>query len=60
MPKQINPKQLLVEGKNDRHVIWALCGIYQLPQTFSVEIAQERGTEGIEALLSGLPARIEE
>ncbi|NEP45205.1 MAG: hypothetical protein F6K35_40695 [Okeania sp. SIO2H7] len=60
MSKKTNPKQLLVEGKNDRHVIWALCGIYQLPQTFSVEIAEERGTEGIEALLGGLPSRIEE
>jgi hypothetical protein len=60
MSKKTNSKQLLVEGKNDRHVIWALCGIYQLPQTFSVEIAEERGTEGIEALLGGLPSRIEE
>jgi hypothetical protein len=30
----------LVEGKNDRHVIWALCQQYQLPETFSVEVPQ--------------------
>jgi len=24
-PSQRKPQQLLVEGKNDRHVIWALC-----------------------------------
>jgi hypothetical protein len=35
MPKRPKPRQLLVEGKNDRHVIWALCNQYQLPETFS-------------------------
>ena len=60
MPKKTKPHQLLVEGKNDRHVIWALCNQYQLPETFSVEVAEEKGTEGIEALLAGLPARIDE
>ncbi len=60
MPKKPKPHQLLVEGKNDRHVIWALCNQYQLPETFSVEVAEEKGTEGIEALLAGLPARIDE
>lgn len=60
MPKKTKPRQLLVEGKNDRHVIWALCNQYQLPETFSVEVPEEEGTEGIEALLAGLPARIDE
>lgn len=60
MPKKTNPRQLLVEGKNDRHVIWALCNQYQLPETFSVEVAEEDGTEGIEVLLAGLPARLDE
>ncbi len=60
MPKKPKPRQLLVEGKNDRHVIWALCNQYQLPETFSVEVPEEDGTEGIEALLAGLPARIDE
>ena len=35
-PPKPKPQQLLVEGKNDRHVIWALCEQYQLPETFSV------------------------
>jgi hypothetical protein len=60
MPKKPKPRQLLVEGKNDRHVIWALCNQYQLPETFSVEVPEEDGTEGIEALLAGLPARLDE
>ncbi len=59
MPKKITPRQLLVEGKNDRHVIWALCKQYNLPETFSVEVPQG-GTEGIEALLEGLPAMLRE
>lgn len=57
-PPQSKPQQLLVEGKNDRHVIWALCQQYQLPETFSVEVPQEEGTEGVEALLNGLPERL--
>jgi hypothetical protein len=60
MPKKPKPCQLLVEGKNDQHVIWALCNQYQLPETFSVEVPEEDGTEGIEALLAGLPARLDE
>jgi len=50
-PPQPKPQQLLVEGKNDPHVIWALCAQYQLPETFSVEVPEEGGTEGVEALL---------
>ena len=60
MPKKPKPRQLLVEGKNDRHVIWALCNQYQLPETFSLVVPEEDGTEGIEALLAGLPARLDE
>src|SRR4028118_1848043 len=63
MPKarklpQPKPQQLLVEGNNDRHVIWALCQQYELPETFSVEVPQEEGTEGVDALLNGLPERL--
>ncbi len=47
---------LLVEGKNDQHVIWALCQQHQLPETFSVETPRSR--EGIEALLEVLPVRL--
>jgi len=48
---------LLVEGKNDPHVIRALCQMYQLPQTFTAETPTE--TEGgIELLLKELPTRL--
>lgn len=57
MSRKINSQQLLVEGKNDRHVIWALCNYYQLPENFSVEVP-EGGTEGIEALLDGLTFKL--
>lgn len=65
MPKSRKPskpksQQLLVEGKDDRHVIWALCEQHQLPETFSVEVPQEDDDPGIEALLSGLSARLKE
>jgi hypothetical protein len=56
------PKQLLVEGKNDRHVIWALCEQYQLPEEFSVEVPEEDGVDqqGIDVLLRGLPDRLKQ
>ena len=67
MPKKKKPKprQLLVEGKNDRHVIWALCVKYQVPETFSVEIvvdddAEDRETQGIEELLNDIPLVLRE
>ena len=49
---------LLVEGRNDQHVIWALCKQYQVPQSFSVQTPEDREKEGIEALLEGLPLRL--
>jgi hypothetical protein len=58
--KSSNPKQLLVEGKNDQHVIWALCKQYDLPKDFSVELPNTEETDGIEALLDGLPAKLKE
>ncbi len=56
------PKQLLVEGKNDRHVIWALCQQCQLPDDFSVEVPEENGVDqqGIDVLLRGLPDRLKQ
>lgn len=41
---------LLVEGDDDRHVVWALCQAHDLPEGFAVE-----GKGGITPLLSGLP-----
>jgi hypothetical protein len=64
MPKarKSTPKsqQLLVEGTGDRHVIWALCQHHQLPETFSVEVPEEMGGQGIEILLNGLPERLKD
>jgi hypothetical protein len=48
---------LLVEGKNDQHVIWALCEQYHIPETFDVIVP---GAGGLEAVLADLPARIDE
>ena len=53
------PNQLLVEGKNDQHVIWALCEQYNIPETFKVQLP-EQGTEGVEALLEGLLLKLKE
>ncbi|HYW11930.1 MAG TPA: DUF3226 domain-containing protein [Longimicrobium sp.] len=39
-------RRLLVEGKDDKHVVWGLCESYGMPQTFDVEDA-----EGIDPLL---------
>ena len=49
---------LLVEGKNDQHVIWALCEIYQISETFDVIVPKEDG--GIEAVLADIPIRLRE
>lgn len=53
-PPQPKPQQLLVEGKNDLHVIWALCEQHKLPETFSVEVPLEEYGQGIEVLLAEL------
>ncbi|HST60304.1 MAG TPA: DUF3226 domain-containing protein, partial [Longimicrobium sp.] len=39
-------RRLLVEGKDDKHVVWGLCESYGVPQSFDVEDA-----EGIDPLL---------
>ena len=55
MPSKPKPKQLIVEGKNDQHVIWALCLRHNLPDNFSVEVVPEGG---VDALLDGIPVRL--
>ncbi|MCB9078208.1 MAG: hypothetical protein H6631_11485 [Anaerolineaceae bacterium] len=57
MPGSIGTAQLLVEGNNDRHVIWALCEQHSVPETFSVEIPKE-DNGGVEALLKSIPVRL--
>lgn len=47
---------LLVEGEDDRHVIWHLCERHGLPETFTVEVPL--GDGGITELLDGLATRI--
>ena len=44
------PQQLLVEGDNDRHVIWALCAQHQLPEVFSVEILSKTVLQEIQQI----------
>src|SRR6476620_10611541 len=53
MQKSNKHAQLLVEGDNDQHVIWALCKEYKVPEIFSVE-----KTDGITQLLEGIPVRL--
>lgn len=54
MPKPpVLEAYLLVEGNDDRHVVWHLCAEHALPETFTVEMA-----EGITELLDGLTTRI--
>lgn len=48
---------LVVEGKNDQHVVWALCEQHNVPETFAVEIAG--GDEGgVDTLLTSIPVRL--
>ena len=55
MGRKSLPQKLLVEGKDDQHVIWALCQKFGLAQTFEVI-----DSEGIEELLQEFPVRLKE
>ena len=57
MPDLTDTAQLLVEGNNDKHVVWALCAQYQVPKTFSVETPGENNG-GVDALLKSIPVRL--
>ncbi len=51
--------ELLVEGKNDKHVVWALCEQYQVLENFSVEEpGEDKG--GVDALLEGIAVRLKQ
>lgn len=53
--------QLVVEGKDDKHVIMSLCREHNVAETFTIEIANttdERADEGIEALIKSIPVRL--
>ncbi|MCK6627368.1 MAG: hypothetical protein L6R45_19595 [Anaerolineae bacterium] len=62
--KSDKSSHLLVEGKNDQHVIWALCEMYQLPETFDVIVPvgdnEGENSGGIETLLADIPVRLKE
>jgi hypothetical protein len=56
-------QQLLVEGEDDRHVVWHLCEQHQLPETFDVVlpgIDEELGGIDplLQELLSDVPIRL--
>jgi hypothetical protein len=60
-PEPPKPQQLLVEGKNDRHVIWALCNEHNLPENFSVDVTDDKEEgEGIEKLLASISLRLKQ
>lgn len=44
---------LLVEGKDDQHVLWALCRAHNLPETFEV-----LEMTGVDSLLESIPVRL--
>jgi hypothetical protein len=57
MPESDTPSQLLVEGKNDQHVIWALCKQHDVSETFTVE-TPSKDNGGVDALIKSIPVRI--
>lgn len=54
---QLNNAQLVVEGKNDQHVIWALCEQYGVKETFTVETPNVKNG-GVDSLLNSIPVRL--
>ncbi len=62
MPKKPKGQELLVEGDNDKHVIWALCEKHKVPETFDVKAPKNIGMrgDGIDALMEGIPLRLKQ
>ncbi|MDR0940679.1 MAG: hypothetical protein LBM68_00465 [Bacteroidales bacterium] len=48
-------RKLLVEGKDDQHVMWALCEKFNIPEEFDVI-----DCEGIDNLFESIPVRFKE
>ena len=46
-------KKLLAEGKDDQHVIWALCNNFNIENAFDII-----NCEGVERLIEGIPVRL--
>ena len=57
MPPRNPLAQLVVEGKNDQHVVWALCKVHEIAETFVVE-APSTDRSGVDALLESIPVRL--
>ena len=57
MARQIPVAQLVVEGKDDQHVIWALCNRHSIPETFAV-VTPDDESGGIDELLNSIPIRL--
>ncbi|MDR0863655.1 MAG: hypothetical protein LBO74_01825 [Candidatus Symbiothrix sp.] len=53
--QEIFNKKLLVEGNDDKHVIWALCDKYNIPKTFEVV-----DCKGIKNLYKDISVRFKE
>lgn len=51
----MNDKELLVEGNDDQHVIWAICREYAVPESFKVI-----DTKGIDNLINQLTVRLKQ
>lgn len=58
----IKDAYLLVEGKNDYHVVSALCKRHHLPELFSIKTPEEEPgeAEGVDVLLNIFPLRLRE
>lgn len=58
-PKSLS-SQLIVEGKDDQRVIWSICQTYNIPETFTVEVAsyEDHIDGGVDELLRGIPVRL--
>ncbi len=57
MAPRVPVSQLVVEGKNDQHVIWALCVRHSVPETFTVVTPADE-TGGVDELLDSIPVRL--
>lgn len=49
------PKILIVEGENDKHVLWSLCKRMSIPKNFDVKLSEHKNkSSAIEAFTAGL------
>lgn len=59
MTRRQPASQLIVEGKNDMHVIKALCQRHEVPETFAVvPVEQDTVAGGVDGLIASIPVRL--